>query len=156
MGFFKKKLLISWAVHDISRTFEFLTPQNPPWHPLGSGGSIFFRFESVPYPSEYVCQIWLRSDRRECNAGMTIAKCTKTAASSNVSNHLSRTPIARFASGAAHHARPYRNLGRRISLRSYTIVDSVIYTIICLKSVCRRSQIAGRNFCSIASGDVSN
>ena len=81
-----------------------------------------FRFESVPYPSEYVCQIWLRSDRRECNAGMTIAKCTKTAASSNVSNHLSRTPIARFASGAAHHARPYRNLGRRISLRSYTIV----------------------------------
>ena len=69
-----------------------------------------------------MCQIWLRSDRRECNAGMTIAKCTKTAASSNVSNHLSRTPIARFASGAAHHARPYRNLGRRISLRSYTIV----------------------------------
>ena len=76
-----------------------------------------------------MCQIWLRSDRRECNAGMTIPKCTKTAASSNVSNHLSRTPIARFASGAAHHARPYRNLGRRISLRSYTIVD-VIATFI--------------------------
>ena len=85
------------------------------------------RFESVPYPSEYVCQIWLRSDRRECNAGMTIAKCTKTAASSNVSNHLSRTPIARFASGTAHHARPYRNLGRRISLRSYTIVAATQY-----------------------------
>ena len=35
-----------------------------------------------------------------------------------------------------------------------------IYTIICLKSVClsvgRRSQTAGRNSCSIASGDVSN
>ena len=59
-----------------------------------------------------MCQIWLRSDRRECNAGMTIAKCTKTAASSNVSNHLSRTPAAWCASGAAHHARPYRNLGR--------------------------------------------
>ena len=54
---------------------------------------------------------------------MTIAKCTKTAASSNVCNHLSRTPAAWCASGAAHHARPYRNLGRRIYLRSYTIVD---------------------------------
>ena len=108
---------------------NFGPPKIPPGTPLGSGGSIFFRFESVPYPSEYVCQIWLRSDRRECNAGMTIAKCTKTAASSNVSNHLSRTPIARFASGAAHHARPYRNLGRRISLRSYTIVDQTPYSI---------------------------
>ena len=73
-----------------------------------------------------MCQIWLRSDRRECNAGMTIAKCTKTAASSNVSNHLSRTPAAWCASGAAHHARHYRNLGRRISLRSYTIVDVIV------------------------------
>ena len=72
-----------------------------------------------------MCQIWLRSDRRECNAGMKIAKCTKNAASSNVSNHLSRTPAAWCASGAAHHARPYRNLGRRISLRSYTIVETV-------------------------------
>ena len=38
--------------------------------------------------------------------------------------------------------------------------EYVIYTIICLKSVClsvwRRSQTAGRNSCSIASGDVSN
>ena len=31
-----------------------------------------------------------------------------------------------------------------------------IYTIICLKSVCGRSQTAGRISCSIASGDVSN
>ena len=31
-----------------------------------------------------------------------------------------------------------------------------IYTIILLKSVCRRSQTAGRNSCSIVSGDVSN
>ena len=31
-----------------------------------------------------------------------------------------------------------------------------IYTIICLKSVCRRSQTAGRNSCSIVSGNVSN
>ena len=39
-----------------------------------------------------------------------------------------------------------------------TFSDSlmIIYTIICLKSVCRRSQTAGRNSCSIASGDVSN
>ena len=103
---------------------NFGPPKIPPGTPMGSGGSHFFRFESVPYPSEYVCQIWLRSDRRECNAGMTIAKCTKTAASSNVSNHLSRTPAAWCASGAAHHARPYRDLGRRISLRSYTIVGS--------------------------------
>ena len=84
---------------------------DPLKYPLGSGVSKLFRFESVPYPSEYVCQMWLRSDRRECNAGMTIAKCTKTAASSNVSNHLSRTPFGRFASGTAHHGRPYRNLG---------------------------------------------
>ena len=60
---------------------------------------------------------------------MTIAKCTKTAASSNVSNHLSRTPAAWCASGAAHHARPYRNLGRRISLRSYTIVGITVWHI---------------------------
>ena len=114
-------------------TFPGLLNFYPLKSPLGSGGSNLFRFESVPYPSEYVCQIWLRSDRRECNAGtcMTIAKCTKTAASSNVSNllqvcnHLSRTPAAWCASGAAHHAWPYRNLGRRISLRSYTIVGWV-------------------------------
>ena len=31
-----------------------------------------------------------------------------------------------------------------------------IYTIILLTSVCRRSQTAGRNSCSIVSGDVSN
>ena len=31
-----------------------------------------------------------------------------------------------------------------------------IYTIILLKSVCRRSRTAGRNSCSIDSGDVSN
>ena len=30
------------------------------------------------------------------------------------------------------------------------------YTIILLKSVCRRSQTAGRNSCLIVSGDVSN
>ena len=69
-----------------------------------------------------MCQIWLRSDGRECNAAMTIAKCTKTAASSNDSNHLSRTPAAWFASSTSHHERPYRNLGSYISLRSYTIV----------------------------------
>ena len=33
---------------------------------------------------------------------------------------------------------------------------SVIYTIICIKSVCQRSQTAGRNSCSIVSGNVSN
>ena len=35
-------------------------------------------------------------------------------------------------------------------------IRSFIYTIICLKSVCGRSQTAGSNSCSIASGDVSN
>ena len=30
-----------------------------------------------------------------------------------------------------------------------------IYTIICLKSVCQRSQTAGRNSCTIVSGNVS-
>ena len=36
---------------------------------------------------------------RECNAIMTTAKCTNTAASSNDSNHHSSTPVAWFASG---------------------------------------------------------
>ena len=36
-----------------------------------------------------------------------------------------------------------------------TVVPYTIYTIICLKSVCRRSQTAGRNSCSIVSGNVS-
>ena len=75
------------------------SPLAPPWGRVGQ----FFRLESVPYPSEYVCQIWLRSDRREYNAGMTIAKCTKTAASSNVSNHLSRTPISSILTTDNHH-----------------------------------------------------
>ena len=33
---------------------------------------------------------------------------------------------------------------------------SIIYTIICLMSVCQRSQTAGRNSCSIVSGNISN
>ena len=28
-----------WTVHDISRTFEFVTPYIPPWDPLEWGGS---------------------------------------------------------------------------------------------------------------------
>ena len=32
----------------------------------------------------------------------------------------------------------------------------IIYSIICLKSVCRRSQNSVRNYCSISSGDGSN
>ena len=34
-------------------------------------------------------------------------------------------------------------------------IPQIIYTIICL-SVCQRSQTAGRNSCSIVSGNVSN
>ena len=34
--------------------------------------------------------------------------------------------------------------------------NQLVYTIILLKSVCRRSQTAGHNSCSIVSGDVSN
>ena len=135
VGFLKKKYCFSGQFMTFPGLLNFWPPKIPPGTPLGSGGSIFFRFESVPYPSEYVCQIWLRSDRRACNAGMTIAKCTKTVASSNVSNHLSRTPAAWCASGAAHHARPYRNLGRRISLRSYTIVATSLY--MCWGKNCR-------------------
>ena len=59
---------------------------------------------------------------RECNAIMTIAKCTNTAASSNDSNHHSITLAAWFASGTAYHGRRYQNLGSWTSLRSYTIV----------------------------------
>ena len=47
----------------------------------------------------------------------------------------------------------------RDNFRSTSFLFFIIYTIICLKSVClsvwRRSQTAGRNSCSIASGDVS-
>ena len=39
--------------------------------PLGWGGSIFCRWEPVPYLSEYVCQIWLRSDGRVEKRGGT-------------------------------------------------------------------------------------
>ena len=35
-------------------------------------------------------------------------------------------------------------------------INHLIYTIILLKSVCRCSQTAGHNSCSIVSGDVSN
>ena len=38
----------------------------------------------------------------------------------------------------------------------YRIIIGYIYTIILLKSVCRCSQTAGRNYCSIVSGNVSN
>ncbi len=62
---------------------------------------------------------------RECNAIMTIAKCTNTAASSNDSSHHSSTPAAWFASGTAYHGRRYQNLGSWTSLRSYTIVDVI-------------------------------
>ena len=61
---------------------------------------------------------------RECNAIMTIAKCTNTAASSNDSSHHSSTPATWFASGTAYHGRRYQNLGSWTSWRSYTIVDS--------------------------------
>ena len=36
------------------------------------------------------------------------------------------------------------------------ILEIFIYTIILHKSVCQRSQTAGRNSCAIVSGDVSN
>ena len=39
---------------------------------------------------------------------------------------------------------------------AFYTVDNGIYTNFPLKSVCRRSQTAGRNSCSIVSGDVSN
>ena len=56
---------------------------------------------------------------------MTIPKCTKTAVSSNDSNHLSSTPAAWFASGTADHGRPYRTRGSYISLLT-TILRRVI------------------------------
>ena len=66
------------------------------------------------------------SDGPECNAGMTIAKCTKTAVSRNDSHHLSSTPAAWFASGTADYGRPYRTIGSYIYLRSYTIVAVIV------------------------------
>ena len=66
---------------------------------------------------------------RECNAIMTIAKCTNTAASSNDSNHHSSTPAAWFASGTAYHGRRYQNLGSWTSWRSYTIVDVMVKNV---------------------------
>ena len=64
---------------------------------------------------------------RECNAIMTIAICTNTAASSNDSNHHSSTPAAWFASGTAYHGRRYQNLGSWTSWRSYTIVGQMTW-----------------------------
>ena len=43
-----------------------------------------------------------------------------------------------------------------IAVPTQKVLYIINYTIICLKSVCRRSQTAGRNSCTIASGDVSN
>ena len=63
---------------------------------------------------------------RECNAIMTIEKCTNTAASSNDSNHHSSTSAAWFASGTAYHGRRYQNLGSWTSWRSYTIVGHTV------------------------------
>ena len=63
---------------------------------------------------------------RECNAIMTIAKCTNTAASSNDSNHHSSTPAAWFASGTAYHGQRYQNLGSWTSWHSYTIVGMIV------------------------------
>ena len=55
------------------------------------------------------------------------------------------------------------NLIRLSSDRQTCIIMTVnarnrydIYTIILLKSVCRCSQTAGRNYCTIVSGNVSN
>ena len=61
---------------------------------------------------------------RECNAIVTISKCTNTAASSNDSNHHSSMPAAWFASGIAYHRQRYRNLRRWTSWRSYAIVGT--------------------------------
>ena len=66
---------------------------------------------------------------RECNAIMTIPKCTNTAASSNDINHHSSTPAAWFASGTAYHGRRYQNLGSWTSWRSYTIVAMMCFAI---------------------------
>ena len=63
----------------------------------------------------------MRYANRECNAIMTIAKCTNTAASSIDNNHHSSTPTVWFASGTTYHRRRYQNLGSWIYLRSYTI-----------------------------------
>ena len=41
-----------------------------------------------------------------------------------------------------------------LSINGFSI--KLIYTIILLKSVCRCSQTAGCNSCSVVSGDVSN
>ena len=78
---------------------------------------------------------------RECNAIMTIAKCTNTAASSNDSSHHSSTPAAWFASGTAYHGRRYQNLGSWTSLRSYTIVDYVTVWYGDVMSSFRRLQL---------------
>ena len=67
-------------------------------------------------------------------------------------------------SGSASAGQPIiLNRGRRLCMQCTHGVTSVgggphahIYTIIFHKSVCRRSQTAGRNTCSIFSGDVSN
>ena len=55
-----------------------------------------------------------------------------------------------------HHFTSVATLSRIYYLDNGHFTTAYIYTIILHKSVCRRSQTAGRNSCSIVSGDVSN
>ena len=109
----------------------------PPGTPCGRVGQ-FFRLESVPYLSEYVCQMWLRSDGRECHAGKTIAKCTKTAASSYDSNYLSRTPAAWFASGRLITGDPIGISGVKyicVAIRSLVHLPTKIDEFVCQPNI---------------------
>ena len=102
--FFIDFLGSSWHFSD----FWIFDPLKSPW---GRVGLIFLgSYQSHIYPNmcaKFDCGPTVVNAMLE----LTIAKCSKTAASSNDSNHLSRTPAAWFASGTAHHGRPYRNLG---------------------------------------------
>ena len=54
------------------------------------------------------------------------------------------------------NARSIINKKTELNIMVDDIKPHIIYSIICLKSVCRRSQNAVRNSCSISSGDGSN
>ena len=87
-----------------------------------------FRFESVPYLSEYVCQIWLRSDGRECNAGMTIAKGRKLRHPATIATFfLERPPLGSLV------VRLFT--GDPIGISGVTYICVAIRSLVCFRNV---------------------
>ena len=77
-----------------------------------------------------------------------------------LARQFSQSTSREIATFIATHVSSVCESNRRVviisALRNSFVHIVVIYTIILIKSVWRRSQTAGRNYCTIVSGDVSN